>query len=197
LGAPRPCKLICWHGATLTRCRHHRIDALGSRNSASIHLRCLSGSRHHTTSLWPRSGSRIHLRSSSLRRSGCSRSINLGPRCTRRTRLWRGWPRGSYLRGWNSSSGRAVERRLHYVGRELTPALRHGDEAKHVEELGPAEEAGLVLIGVHPNLHAHQQPLALPNWRLGRSNAARSRRSHQEFEECPVGDRNWGGRRGV
>jgi hypothetical protein len=42
---------------------------------------------------------------------------------------------------------------LHYVGRELTPALRHRDEAQHVEELRPAEEACLALIGVHPDLH--------------------------------------------
>ncbi|BAS82129.1 Os03g0130550, partial [Oryza sativa Japonica Group] len=53
-----------------------------------------------------------------------------------------------YLGSWNSSSGRAIQRRLHYVGRELTPALRHGDEAQRVEELRPAEEAGLVLGGV-------------------------------------------------
>ena len=154
---PWSSKLCCLQSTTLTCSWHRRIDPLGPWNGSRVHLRRtnLSRSRHHTTSLGPWSSSRIHLRGSNLPWSGRHRSTPLGPWSPRRAYLRRRWPR-CYLWSWNSSSGRTIQRRLHYLRRELTPALRHGDQEQRVEELRPAKEPGLVLIGVHPYLRASE-----------------------------------------
>lgn len=126
---------------------------MGPWSSTRVHLRhaYLGRCRHHTASLGPWCGSRIHLSRPNLPWCGRHRSTPLRPRRPRSTHLWRNRPCG-YLGSWNSSSGGTIQRRLNYVGRELTPALRHGDQAQRVEEFRAAEEASLVPIGVHPYL---------------------------------------------